>query len=214
MLSTYEDAAFKRVVNAERRVNQGLDGLEIAETLYLREFDKDFIRITNVSATSLDVILPEAGSVPLGYDVKIQLVMGPTLRVLPVDKSLPEGGTLGFRLVGNLTPEGEWLVYSIGEDPIVPEAYCLTFRANYSAWVEGPESWTISIPAIEHGFGTQPLFTVYEGIAPLGHSLHAPPPAPLMSVGSDARMDVLGNIEIVAEKYPDLRFAGRIVVRN
>jgi hypothetical protein len=110
------------------------------------------------------VLFRSPAGVPLGFDVKIQRLAGPVAiqdNALGVIATLAEvGQALGARLMDN-SGAGTWLIYSVGEDTAVPELYIKNFTAT-SDWTDDTTHWSVSVPATEHGLGTQPLVKIYE----------------------------------------------------
>jgi len=168
MTTFFTDTTFKRIVNAERRVNQGLHSLELSANYAIPNYEYDFLRVTNAAAGAVTMELPDATTLPLGFDIKIERVAGPSVDVLlhgtsapaGVLKAIELGKTYGFRLLENAAAAGTWLIYSVGEDAVL-EAYVKPFNAT-SDWTDETTHWGLSVPATEHGQGTQPLVKVYE----------------------------------------------------
>ena len=209
MKNFFMDVNFKRIVNADRRVNQGLNTVAVTDTAYdVKAYDYDFLRITNGTAFANAVNLPDATTLPPGYDVKIQNVDG----TLPTDvfasgtaialKSIATGKTVGFRLLENSTAAGTWLLYSVQEDAAFPLAYVANFDATTNWGTAAGGVYTIAHSAATHGKGANPLAVIYENDSGV-----------IKPVGADLRIDgTTGDISIVADQTVDMRFAGRLVV--
>jgi len=208
MKNFFMDVNFKRIVNAERRVNQGLLNLAITAAYTVEAYSHDFLRLDATGAQ--DVLLPDATTLPNGFDIKVQAVgaalnvkdasspAAQSLKIVATDK------TYGFRLLDNSTAGGTWLIYSAMEDAIP-----VAFVQNFTKGTIGSDSWgvaagnvyTISYDAETVGKGANPLAVVYE----LDNSEIKP-------VGADLRIAADGAISIVADETVDMRFSGRLVV--
>jgi len=168
MTTFFTDTSFKRIVNAERRVNQGLFDVDITANYTLEAYSHDFLSVTNSAATTLNINLPDATTLPLGFDLKVRLVSGLSIGVVPSGgvslKAIESGKTYGFRLLENSTAAGTWLIYSVGIDADFVVAYVKNFNAT-SDWTDETSHWSVSVPATEHFLGTQPLTKVYELIS-------------------------------------------------
>lgn len=174
MKNFFMDVNFKRIVNAERRVNQGLAPLDLTANYEIQAYEHDFLRVQNSAVAALVLTLPDATTLPLGYDVKVQLVSGPNVDILlngtlapaGVIKAIVAGKTYGFRLIGNSSAAGEWLIYSLGiEDPNV-EAYVRDFEA--ADWTDQTTDWSLPTSAATHGLGAQPVVAIFESTSSYG----------------------------------------------
>lgn len=211
MKNFFMDVNFKRIVNAERRVNQGLANLTLdgdITTYAVQPYSHDFLRIANANAGegSIAVTLPDATTLPLGFDIKVQRNAGFGLTLndngAGLLKTIDAGKTIGARLMANGTAAGTWLLYSVQEDAAFPMAYVANFDATTDWGTAAGGVYTISHSAATHAKGTAPLAVIYENDAGV-----------IKPVGADLRIDATtGNISVVADETVDMRFAGRLVV--
>ena len=204
MKNFFMDVNFKRIVNAERRVNQGLLNEAITAAYVVQAYSHDFLRLSAVLPQ--DVLLPDATTLPNGFDIKVQASGASALDVKDGSaaslKLVAATQTFGFRLMDNSTAAGAWLIYSVMEDSAFPVAFVQNFDATTNWGTAAGGVYTISYSAATHGKGTAPLAVIYENDA-----------GSIKPVGADLRIDgTTGDISIVADETVDMRFAGRLVV--
>ena len=148
-------------------VNSGLINKTITATEQLEIHSPNWNVLD--AATAQDVILPDASTLPLGYEVTVQAVTS-TLSVNTFDATTPvllnnvaPGTAYSYKLVDNGTGAGEWYLNLLEEAAVMPsERYCETFDATTSWGAAVGGYYTIVVPQATHTRGVNPTVDTFE----------------------------------------------------
>jgi hypothetical protein len=203
------DLAVARTITAARRVDSGAESQDLSATLTLVRHSEQWHNLTAAGGPQ-DVVLPDATTLPLGWDVVINNVDasnalavkdGDTVPVLV--KSVVAGRAYKFTLIDNGTAAGAWFKDYLEEADLIPTArYSATFNAT-TDWTAGGSYYTRTITESTHGRGTTPSIEVEENIAGTFHRVML----------DDIAIAANGDITLQVTQSPvDARFAGRVVI--
>ena len=204
---TFGDINILRTITAGRRVNTGISSVALTAQRDLIEHDFSWLRVTN--ATTQDVVLPDATTLPNGWkqviDVGSTSVASVNVKTYHVAtpvllKNILIARTYEFILVDNSASAGVWKINFLEEADLLPaERFSSPFNATTDWGAAAGGYYTITVTAATHARGTQPFVTVQE----LSGSDY-------IDVKPD-RILILanGNTSIRVPEVPDCRFAGR-----
>lgn len=205
----YGDLEVKRVIRADRRVNEGLSKETIVATRPVTAIDYSWLQIINSSTQ--DVVLPDATTLTNGWTI---VVMADSTSAASVNvktyhattpvllKNVLVGRAYRFTLLDNGDSAGSWHLDFLEEADLLPsERYVDSFNAT-TDW-SGPTSgyYTRTISVGTHEMTASPKIEVNLG------------PAPYVRVLPDQiTVAANGDITIQVPSSPDLRFAGQVIV--
>jgi len=194
-----------RTVDA-RRVNTGLISKTItaAEQLEIHSPNWNILE----SATAQSVILPDASTLPLGWEVTVQAGTS-TLNVNTFDASSPvllnsvEPGTAyKYTLVENADGAGVWYRNLLEEaESMASERYCETFDATTSWGAAVGGYYTLVVPQATHTRGVNPTVDTFETVGT--DNVEVTP--------DELKVSATGDVSIRVVETPDCRFAGKAV---
>jgi len=196
-----------RTVTAARRVNQGLIVKTITGTEQLAIHSHYWQKLD--AASGQDVVLPDATTLPLGWEITVQAVTS-TLSVKTYDPVTPvlreevePGRAYKFTLIDNGTDEGTWYVDFLEEsDKIASTRYVETFNATTDWGAASGGYYTKTIAVGTHGRGVSPQVEVQELSG-----------ADYVTVLVDELKTLAnGDVTIRVTESPDCRFEGRAIL--
>jgi len=203
------DMRIKRSLNVERRVNQGTISESISAQRNLVLDDYYWLRLSNSSTQ--DVVLPDATTLPLGWQVVVDV---PTASVSSVNvktyhltvpvllKNIQPSRAYEMTLVDNSTSAGVWHKNFLEEADLVPSLRYLHNFNNTTDWGTAVGGYyTITVSAVTHGMGINPVIVIKELTG-----------SDFVTVDVDQILVLAnGDTSIRVPETPNCRFAGRIV---
>ena len=193
-----------------RRFNVGFSDETITAQRDIVKNDYSMLRVSN--ATTQDVVLPDATTLPNGWEITIDVpsASGASVNVKTYDDTTPEllknilaGRAYTFILVNNATDAGDWKINFLEEADLIPaERYVETFNATSDWGTASGGYFTMTITAATHGKELQPNVLIQE-LDGSDYSTVQP---------DQVKVLANGNIQIRVPEVPDLRFAGRAVI--
>ena len=201
------DLTVCNVIDAERRLNEGLETKTITTTEQLATNSKKFQVLT--ASTAQDVVLPDATDLTDGWEVTIKAITS-TLTVqtyhssTPVDlKDITRGRIYTFTLLDNSTAAGDWAINFLEESDKIPSArYAATFNATTDWGTASGGKYTYTVTAATHGRGVSPSVLVEE----LSGTDY------IRVFTDEMKINSTGDVSISVISSPNCRFAGRITL--
>jgi len=197
-----------RTVIADRRVDQGATSENLSSTKQISRHDFKWLRFTATSTQ--DVILPDAQTLPNGWEIIIDVpsASGASISVkthgtTPASlKSVDAGKAYRFTCVDNGTEAGEWYINFLQEAELMPtERFVETFNSD-TDWTASNGYYSIKVTEGAHGMGNQPK----AGVRQISGTDY-------IEVSPDrTKIEPNGDITIRVPDDPDLRFAGQMVI--
>ena len=205
----YGDLVVKRGMFAEVRSDRGLRVTTITanETLDLNAYS--WQKLKNVTS-ALNVILPAATTLKLGWSVVVQNDPTSTFNLLVKDggagatlKTLLPGHAYEFTCQSIGAAAGVWYLTQLDDTSIVVASrYSTDFNATSDWGVAAGGLYTLTILGSAHGRGVNPTVTVFETVG-----------AVESKVGLDVAFNnTTGDVSLVVPETPDCRFAGRALL--
>lgn len=202
------DLNVKRTGIFDRRADQGLYDHTISTSLALVRHS-EYFQLLNATSSNDLVVLPDATTLPKGWEVVI--INDGAVDLLVEDNT--DTGTYDNILVGNAnryilldngTAGGTWFVEPM-DTPAVGAAtrYTTTFDATTSWGSASGGYYTITYTQATHLRGTSPSVRIYISDGGTGFNVVEPDQS---NVASN------GDVSFRVPDSPDLRFAGKIVL--
>ena len=192
-----------------RRGNNGANSETITTTRTIDINDYQWLNIIN--ASTQDIVLPDATTLPLGWNITINVppISGASVHVksyhisspVLVKNILPDFAYT-FTCVNIGTSAGEWQVSFLYESNLVSNPrFESTFNGTTDWGVAGGGFYTIEVTAITHGRGTMPTVQTEKLTG-----------SDYYKVDTDRCLILAnGDVQIRVQDSPDLRFAGRLL---
>lgn len=202
------DLNVKRTGIFDRRADQGLYDHTISTSLALVRHS-EYFQLLNATSTNDLVVLPDATTLPNGWEVVILNDGNVVLRVeddtdTGTYDDIATGNANRYILTGNGTAGGTWFVEPM-DSPAVTAAtrYTTTFDATTDWGSATGGYYTITIAQTTHTRGTSPSVRIYITDGGTGFNIVEPDQS---NVASN------GDVSFRVPDSPDLRFAGKIVL--
>jgi hypothetical protein len=202
------DQSVGRTGTFAKRADQGLNDQTISTSLVLTRH-AEYYQLLNATTSNDLVVLPDATTLPEGWEVVI-LNDGAVALLVEDDTdtgtydSIAVGNANRYILLDNGTAGGTWFVEPMDTAAVTAATrYTATFDATTDWGSASGGYYTITVTQATHTRGTTPSVKLQITDGGTGYNAVEP---------DETNVEANGDISFRVPDSPDLRFAGRIIV--